>query len=122
MRCLGIFLFKGLISCLFDYSLFNQVNSVLTKLVTAQSLASSSKLYENHIQDFLKKLKVSSVMENKLLVWCFNISCPNLDNNDYCNSHLRKLFNIDIKNNLKNVDIYELALNSAECYRGGKSC
>ena len=46
---------------------------MLTKLATAQSLACSSKLYENHIQDFLKKLKVSSVMENKLLVRCVSI-------------------------------------------------
>lgn len=38
-------------------SLELEVNSVLIKLATVQSLASASKLYENHIQDFLKKLK-----------------------------------------------------------------
>ena len=53
---------------------------------------------------------------------CFNISCPNLENNDYCNSHLRKLFNIDTKNYLKKIDICDPALYSAECYRGSKSC
>ena len=40
---------------------------------------------------------------------CFNISRPNLENNDYCNSHLRKLFNIDIKNNLTALNTIEEA-------------
>lgn len=40
---------------------------------------------------------------------CVNISCPNLENNDYCNSHLRKLFNIDIKNNLTALNTIEEA-------------
>ena len=39
--------------------LLQQVNSVLTKLATAQSMDCIDKLYENHIQEFLKKLKVS---------------------------------------------------------------
>lgn len=39
---------------------------------------------------------------------CFNISCPNLENNNR-NSHLRKLFNIDIKNNLTALNTIEEA-------------
>lgn len=33
---------------------------MLTKLASTQRLESVSKLYENHIQEFLEKLKVSS--------------------------------------------------------------
>jgi len=41
-------------------SLDQEVNTVLIKLATAQSLDNINKLYESHIQEFLKKLKVSS--------------------------------------------------------------
>ncbi|CAH3109869.1 unnamed protein product [Porites lobata] len=40
-------------------SLQREVNVVLTKLASTQRLESVSKLYENHIQEFLEKLKVS---------------------------------------------------------------
>lgn len=40
-------------------NLDQEVNTVLTKLATAQSLDNINRLYENHIQEFLKKLKVN---------------------------------------------------------------
>lgn len=58
--------------------LLQQVNSVLTKLATAQSMDSIDKLCENHIQEFLKKLKVSGNPEISSLspppLW-YVISC-----------------------------------------------
>ena len=53
----------------FIFNFFFQVNVVLLQLTTSQGLDSVSQLYENHIQEFLDKLKASADQDSVVCVF-----------------------------------------------------